>query len=145
MHTVSSVPAVAGNNRRRIHYPRNRQGVSDSRRASHLRKQQRLRLPNPRLCEISGHARAVPALELAFATEKATRVSIVTTLSEEQVNTIRIFAENSRSPAELRRASMTMLALRMGLRSVDTVTCGCPTSRRSLGRYLSFNKKPGCH
>jgi integrase len=58
-------------------------------------------------------------LEFAFAAEKAARVPIVTTLSEEQVSTIRTFAEKSLSPLELRRASMTMLALRMGLRSVD--------------------------
>ena len=58
-------------------------------------------------------------LEFAFATEKAARVPIVTTLSEEQVNTIRTFAEKSRSPLELRGVSMIMLALRMGLRSVD--------------------------
>jgi site-specific recombinase XerD len=88
---------------------------------------------NAYVCRIRGFVRflatqgLVPeTLELAFATEKATRVSIVTTLSEEQVNTIRIFAENSRSPAELRRASMTMLALRMGLRSVDICNLRLP-------------------
>lgn len=58
-------------------------------------------------------------LELAFATEKASRVSIVTTLSKEQVNSITAFAERSRSPSQLRSAAITMLALRMGLRSVD--------------------------
>jgi integrase len=58
-------------------------------------------------------------LEFAFATEKARRVSIVTTLSEQQVNSIKVFGENGRSPSELRSAAMAMLALRMGLRSVD--------------------------
>ncbi len=58
-------------------------------------------------------------LELAFTTEKARRVSIVTTLSEQQVNSIKVFGENGRSPSELRSAAMAMLALRMGLRSVD--------------------------
>jgi site-specific recombinase XerD len=58
-------------------------------------------------------------LELAFATDKASTVSIVTTLSKEQVNSIRAFAERSRSPSELRSAAITMLALRMGLRCVD--------------------------
>lgn len=58
-------------------------------------------------------------LEFAFATEKASRVSIVTTLSREQVETILIFCKNSCSPLELRSAAMTMLALRLGLRSVD--------------------------
>ena len=58
-------------------------------------------------------------LELAFATGKASTVSIVTTLSKEQVNSIRAFAERSRSPSQLRSAGITMLALRMGLRCVD--------------------------
>ena len=58
-------------------------------------------------------------LEFAFTTEKASRVSIVTTLSKEQVDTIRTFSEKSSSPSELRSAAMTTLALRMGLRSVD--------------------------
>ncbi len=58
-------------------------------------------------------------LEFAFPTEKASRVSIVTTLSGEQVDAIRTFSERSSSPSELRSAAMTMLALRMGLRSVD--------------------------
>ena len=58
-------------------------------------------------------------LEFAFPTEKASRVSIVTTLSGEQVDAIRTFSERSSSPSELRSAAMTMLALRLGLRSVD--------------------------
>lgn len=58
-------------------------------------------------------------LELAFATDKASRVSIVTTLSKEQVNSIEAFAKRSCSPSELRSAAITMLALRMGLRCVD--------------------------
>lgn len=58
-------------------------------------------------------------LELAFPTEKASRVSIVTTLSREEVDAIRRFSERSSSPSELRSAAVTMLALRMGLRSVD--------------------------
>jgi integrase len=58
-------------------------------------------------------------LEFAFATEKAPRVSIVTTLSEQQVNSFKVFCENSRSPSELRSAAMATLALRMGLRSTD--------------------------
>lgn len=58
-------------------------------------------------------------LESAFPMEKAGSVSIVTTLSTEQVETIRAFSERSSLPLELRSAAMTMLALRMGLRSVD--------------------------
>jgi len=58
-------------------------------------------------------------VEFAFTTEKANRLSIVTVLSKEQIKTIRAFSEKSCSPSELRSAAMTMLALRMGLRSVD--------------------------
>lgn len=58
-------------------------------------------------------------LEFAFATEKAPRRSIVTTLSSKQLDSIRLFAERSSTPSELRSATMTMLALRMGLRSID--------------------------
>ncbi|MBA7659178.1 Tyrosine recombinase XerC [subsurface metagenome] len=81
---------------------------------------------NAYICRIRGFVRflatrkLVPeTLEFAFATEKASRVSIVTTLSKEQVDTVRAFGEKSRSPSELRSAAMTMLALRMGFRSVD--------------------------
>ncbi|MCK4965239.1 MAG: tyrosine-type recombinase/integrase [Dehalococcoidia bacterium] len=81
---------------------------------------------NAYICRIRGFVRflavrkLVPeTLELAFTTEKASRVSIVTTLSREQVDAIRAFSERSSSPSELRSAAMTMLALRMGLRSVD--------------------------
>jgi len=81
---------------------------------------------NAYICRIRGFVRflatrkLVPeTLEFAFATEKASRISIVTTLSREQVNSIRAFGEKSRSPSELRSAAMTILALRMGLRSID--------------------------
>jgi len=58
-------------------------------------------------------------LEFAFTTEKARRVSLVTKLTMEQVDAIRTYSERSSSPIELRSAAMTMLVLRMGLRSID--------------------------
>ena len=58
-------------------------------------------------------------LEFAFTTEKARRISIVTTLSKEQVDAIRVFSEKSSSPSQLRSAAMAILALRMGFRSID--------------------------
>jgi len=58
-------------------------------------------------------------LELAFPTEKASRLSIVTTLSREQVDAIKSFCKKSCSPSTLRSAAMTILALRMGFRSID--------------------------
>jgi site-specific recombinase XerD len=58
-------------------------------------------------------------LEFAFSTEKASRSSIITTLSREQVRTIRNYSKTSSSPCELRSAAMVMLTLRMGFRSID--------------------------
>ena len=58
-------------------------------------------------------------LEFAFTTDKASRVSIVTTLTKEQVAVIRNFGMTSSSASELRSATMTTLALRMGYRSID--------------------------
>ena len=76
-------------------------------------------------------------LELAFATDKASRVSIVTTLSKEQVNSIEAFSEASRSPSELRSAAITMLALRMGLRCVDICNL-CLSDISWTSRTISF-------
>jgi site-specific recombinase XerD len=76
-------------------------------------------------------------LELAFATEKASSVSIVTTLSKEQVASIRAFAESSRSPSQLRSAAITTLALRMGLRCVDICNL-CLSDISWTSRTISF-------
>ena len=58
-------------------------------------------------------------LESAIPTEKASRVSIVKTLSEVQITTITEYTRVSRTPSQLRTSAMTLLALRMGLRSID--------------------------
>ncbi len=76
-------------------------------------------------------------LEGAFATDKASRVAVVTTLSKEQVNSIRVFADKSRSPSQLRSATITMLALRMGLRSVDICNL-CLSDISWTSRTVSF-------
>lgn len=76
-------------------------------------------------------------LELAFATEKARSVSIPTTLSKEQVDSIRDFAKSSRSPSQLRSAAITMLALRMGLRCVDICNL-CLSDISWTSRTISF-------
>lgn len=77
-------------------------------------------------CRIRGFVRflarkkLVPeTLECAFTVDKASRVSIVTTLSKEQVAVIRNYSTTSSSASELRNAAMTTLALRMGYRSID--------------------------
>jgi len=61
-------------------------------------------------------------LERSFATEKASRVRIVRILSASQVAAIRSYNAQSSTPSELRNAAMAVLALRMGLRSIDI--CG---------------------
>jgi integrase len=61
-------------------------------------------------------------LERSLATEKASRVRIVSILSASQVAAIRSYNAQSSTPSELRNAAMAMLALRMGLRSIDI--CG---------------------
>ena len=58
-------------------------------------------------------------LELAFSTEKAPKVSIVTTLSTKQVDRIKNYYKLSSTPYELRSAAISILTLRMGFRSTD--------------------------
>jgi len=58
-------------------------------------------------------------LEFAVSTEMAPRTSIVTTLSDNQINAIYTFRQNVDRPIELRNAAIIMLGLRMGLRASD--------------------------
>jgi len=58
-------------------------------------------------------------LEFAISTEMAPRTSIVTTLSDRQIDAIYTFRQNACSPIELRNAAIIMLGLRMGLRTSD--------------------------
>ena len=58
-------------------------------------------------------------LEFAVSTEMAPRTSIVTTLSDSQINAIYTFRQNVDCPIELRNAAIIMLGLRMGLRASD--------------------------
>ena len=63
---------------------------------------------------------SVPAtLELTIPTEKARRVTIVKTLSKAQIGIITEYTRVSRTASQLRSTAMTLLALRMGLRSID--------------------------
>lgn len=57
--------------------------------------------------------------EFAFSTEKAPKVSIVTTLSKKQVDRIKNYYRLSSTPYELRSAAISILTLRMGFRSTD--------------------------
>jgi len=60
-------------------------------------------------------------LELSVSTEIAPRTSIVTTLSDNQINAIYTFRQNAASAMELRNAAIIMLGLKMGLRTSDIV------------------------
>ena len=81
---------------------------------------------NAYTCRIRGFVRflarkkLVPeTLEFAFSTENAPKISIVTTLSKEQVERIKSYCRTSSSPSELRSAAISILTLRMGFRSTD--------------------------
>jgi len=58
-------------------------------------------------------------LELAVSTEMAPRTSIVTTLSDNQIDAVYSFRQNAERPIELRNVAIIMLGLRMGLRASD--------------------------
>ena len=57
--------------------------------------------------------------EFVFSTEKAPKVSIVTTLSKKQIDRIKNYYRLSSTPYELRSAAISILTLRMGFRSTD--------------------------
>lgn len=58
-------------------------------------------------------------LELAISTEVAPHTSIVTTLSDRQIDAIYTFRQTANDPIDLRSAAIIMLGLRMGLRGSD--------------------------
>jgi site-specific recombinase XerD len=68
---------------------------------------------------LAGKGLVLKTLELAVSTEMAPRTSIVTTLSDNQIDAIYAFRQNAERPIELRNAAIIMLGLRMGLRASD--------------------------
>ena len=68
---------------------------------------------------LAGKGLVPETLELAVSTEMAPRTSIVTTLSDNQIDAIYTFRQNVDRPIELRNAAIIMLGLRMGLRASD--------------------------
>jgi len=58
-------------------------------------------------------------LELAVSTEMAPHTSIVTTLSDNQIDAVYTFRQNADRLIELRNVAIIMLGLRMGLRASD--------------------------
>jgi len=68
---------------------------------------------------LAGKKLVPETLEFAVSTEMAPRTSIVTTLSDNQIDAIYTFRQNAERPIELRNAAIIMLGLRMGLRASD--------------------------
>jgi len=68
---------------------------------------------------LAGKGLISETLELAVSTEMAPHTSIVTTLSDNQVDAIYTFRQNVDRPIGLRNAAIIMLGLRMGLRTSD--------------------------
>ena len=68
---------------------------------------------------LAGKGLVPETLELAVSTEMAPHTSIVTTLSDNQIDAIYAFRQNVDRPIELRNAAIIMLGLRMGLRASD--------------------------
>lgn len=68
---------------------------------------------------LAGKGLVHETLELAVSTEMAPHTSIVTTLSDNQINAIYTFRQNVNRPIKLRNAAIIMLGLRMGLRASD--------------------------
>lgn len=68
---------------------------------------------------LAGKGLVLKTLELAVSTKIAPRTSIVTTLSDNQIDAIYAFRQNAGCPIELRNAAIILLGLRMGLRASD--------------------------
>lgn len=82
-------------------------------------------------------------LESALPVEKASRVAIVKTLSDEQISTIDKYRADACSPSELRNSAMAMLALCLGLRSVDICNLRLANIRWSSAALAITQQKTG--
>lgn len=82
-------------------------------------------------------------LEYTFPVDKARRVAIVKTLSAEQIAAIDAYRKNARSPSELRNAAMALIALRLGLRSVDICNLRLPDIQWSSATISIEQRKTG--
>ena len=84
-------------------------------------------------------------LELAVSTEMAPRTSIVTTLSDNQIDAIYTFRQNAERPIELRNAAIIMLGLRMGLRASDISNLKLTDISWKEGSISLLQQKTGVH
>jgi site-specific recombinase XerD len=84
-------------------------------------------------------------LEFAVSTEMAPRTSIVTTLSDNQLDAIYAFRQNARRTIELRNAAIIMLGLRMGLRASDISNLKLTDISWKEGSISLLQQKTGVH
>lgn len=92
---------------------------------------------------LAEHGLVPETLERSFATEKASRVRIVSILSASQVAAIRAHRAQSTTPSELRSAAMAALALRMGLRSIDICELRLPDISWEAATISIIQRKTG--
>jgi integrase len=84
-------------------------------------------------------------LEFAISTEMAPRTSIVTTLSDSQIDAIYTFRQNACCPIELRNAAIIMLGLRMGLRASDILNLKLTDISWKESSISFIQQKTGVH
>lgn len=84
-------------------------------------------------------------LELALSTDMAPHTSIVTTLSDDQIDAIYNFRQNVDRPIGLRNAAIIMLGLRMGLRASDITNLKLADISWEEGSISFIQQKTGVH
>jgi site-specific recombinase XerD len=84
-------------------------------------------------------------LELAVSTEMAPHTSIVTTLSDNQIDAIYTFRQNANCPIQLRNAAIMLLGLRMGLRSSDIANLNLTDISWKESTLSIIQQKTGVH
>jgi integrase len=75
----------------------------------------------------------------------APHTSIVTTLSDNQIDAIYTFRQNVERPIELRNAAIIMLGLRMGLRASDIVNLNLTDISWKDSAISIIQQKTGVH
>ena len=94
---------------------------------------------------LAGKGLIPETLEFAVSTEMAPHTSIVTTLSDIQIDAIYAFRQNAGCPIELRDAAIIMLGLRMGLRASDISNLKLTDISWKEGSISLLQQKTGVH
>ncbi len=84
-------------------------------------------------------------LEMALSTEMAPHSSIVTTLSNDQIEAIYTFRQQVNQPMGLRNAAIVLLGLRMGLRASDIANLKLADISWKEGSLSFTQQKTGVH